>query len=90
MPRKTRTDRPAPGRPAAWADALTRFFDHLLEHEKSRHTLRNYREDLLAFTAWYQDEFRERPDLRALAPSELRLWRPSASRVRHLTAPGSF
>jgi len=86
MPRKTktRTDRPAPGPTAAWAHALTRFFDHLLEHEKSRHTLRNYREDLLAFTAWYQDEFRERPDLRALAPSELRLWKAHLREARRL------
>jgi site-specific recombinase XerD len=71
MPRKTTT---AAG-PATWTRALTRFSDHLVDREKADHTLKNYREDLLAFTAWYQKTFQERPDLRALAPSELREWK---------------
>jgi site-specific recombinase XerD len=71
MPRtKTKTD-PA----ATWTGALTRFGDHLVEQEKSDHTQKNYREDLLAFTDWYQKTYQERPDLRALAPSELREWK---------------
>jgi site-specific recombinase XerD len=60
---------------ATWTRALTRFADHLLDREKADHTRNNYREDLMAFTAWYQETFRERPDLRALAPSELREWK---------------
>ena len=72
MPRKTT---PTADRPATWARALSRFADHLLEQEKSDHTRNNYREDLMAFTAWYQKTFQERPDLRALAPSELREWK---------------
>ena len=72
MPRKTT---PAAKPPATWTRALSRFADHLVEQEKSDHTRNNYREDLLAFTAWYQQTFRERPDLKALAPSELRTWK---------------
>ena len=30
---------------------------------------------MLAFTAWYQQTFQERPDLKALAPAELREWK---------------
>ena len=74
MPKKTPT-KPTTGRPITWTTALTRFFAHLVEHEKSDHTQKNYREDLLAFTAWYQTTFQERPDLRALAPAELREWK---------------
>ena len=74
MPRKT-TTRPTAGRPLTWTNALTRFFAHLVEQEKSDHTQKNYREDLLAFTDWYQTTYQERPDLRALAPAELRAWK---------------
>ena len=72
MPRKTT---PAAQRPATWTRALTRFADHLVDQEKSDHTQKNYREDLLAFTDWYQQTYQERPDLGALAPSELREWK---------------
>jgi site-specific recombinase XerD len=72
MPRKTT---PAARPPATWTRALSRFADHLLDQEKADHTRNNYREDLMAFTAWYQTTFQERPDLRALAPSELREWK---------------
>jgi site-specific recombinase XerD len=72
MPRKTT---PAAQRPATWTRALTRFADHLVDQEKSDHTQKNYREDLLAFTNWYQQTYQERPDLGALAPSELREWK---------------
>ena len=73
MPRKT--TKPAATRSITWTNALTRFFAHLVEHEKSDHTQKNYREDLLAFTDWYQNIYQERPDLRALAPAELREWK---------------
>ena len=73
MPRKpTATTK---HRPASWSQALTRFARHLVDQEKSDHTQKNYREDLLAFTAWYQATYEERPDLRVLAPSELRAWK---------------
>ncbi|MGP0067169.1 MAG: tyrosine-type recombinase/integrase [Isosphaeraceae bacterium] len=68
MPRKTTATT------ADWSQALTRFAAHLVEHEKSEHTQKNYREDLLAFTDWYQKTFDQRPDLRALTPSELVAW----------------
>ena len=71
MPRKTTTA----GRDANWSQALTRFAAHLVDHERSGHTQKNYRDDLLAFTDWYQKTYQERPDLRALAPSELREWK---------------
>ena len=74
MPRKT-TTKPTTGRPITWTNALTRFFGHLVEQEKSEHTQKNYYEDLLAFTAWYQNTYQERPDLKALAPAELREWK---------------
>ena len=83
MPKKTPT-KPTPGRPITWTTALTRFFAHLVEHEKSDHTQKNYREDLLAFTAWYQTTFQERPDLRALAAAELREWKAHLRDDRHL------
>ena len=73
MPRKT--TKPTTTRPLTWTNALTRFAAHLIEHEKSEHTQKNYREDLLAFTAWYQTTYQERPDLKALAPAELREWK---------------
>ena len=74
MPRKT-TETGAAARPPTWTNALTRFFGHLVEQEKSDHTQKNYREDLLAFTDWYQTTYQERPDLKALAPAELREWK---------------
>ena len=74
MRKKTAT-RPTAGRPLTWTRALTRFFGHLVEQEKSDHTQKNYREDLLAFTDWYQTTYQERPDLKALAPAELREWK---------------
>ena len=63
MPKKTPT-KPTPGRPITWTTALTRFFAHLVEHEKSDHTQKNYREDLLAFTAWYRRPSRSGPTSR--------------------------
>ena len=81
MPRKKTT----PTRhPQTWTNALTRFFAHLEEQEKSDHTQKNYREDLLAFTAWYQATYQERPDLMALAPAELRAWKAHLRDDRHL------
>ena len=68
-------DQAAADRPADWTQAITRFAGHLVDQEKSDHTQKNYREDLLAFTDWYQKTYQERPDLRALAPSELREWK---------------
>jgi integrase/recombinase XerC len=82
MPRKT--TQPATPRPVTWTTALTRFFAHLVEEERSEHTRKNYREDLLAFTAWYQTTFQERPDLKALAPAELREWKAHLRDDRHL------
>ena len=75
MTRKTSSTRAAADRPADWTQAITRFAGHLVDREKSEHTQKNYREDLLAFTDWYQKTYQERPDLRALAPSELREWK---------------
>ena len=71
----TRKTTPKADRPATWTRALSRFADHLVNQEKSDHTRNNYREDLMAFTGWYQQTFQERPDLKALAPSELRAWK---------------
>jgi site-specific recombinase XerD len=71
----TRKTTPKAKTPATWTRALSRFADHLVDQEKSDHTRNNYREDLMAFTGWYQETFHERPDLRALAPSELREWK---------------
>src|SRR5262249_48323643 len=39
----------------SWADCLDQFLAHLRDEEKSAHTQRNYRDDLLAFAAWYRD-----------------------------------
>ena len=75
MTRKTSSTRAAADRPADWTQAITRFAGHLVDQEKSEHTQKNYRDDLLAFTDWYQKSYQERPDLGALAPSELREWK---------------
>ena len=58
--------------PATWTTALTRFFHHLVEHERAPLTIAGYRRDLLQFTAWYQDRFQERPVPAQLLPEELR------------------
>ena len=58
--------------PATWTSALTRFLDHLVEHERAPLTIAGYRRDLLHFTAWYQHRFQERPVPAQLLPEELR------------------
>jgi integrase/recombinase XerC len=59
-------------KPATWTTALTRFLHHLVEHERAPLTIAGYRRDLLAFTAWYQKHFHERPVPAQLLPEELR------------------
>src|SRR5262249_51511658 len=73
MPR-TAAPKPEPA-PADWAEALDRFDAHLQEHERSRHTRSDYREDLRAFADWYQAKYQDPPLLAAIAPAELREWK---------------
>ena len=61
--------------PATWTEALDRFDAHLHEHERSRHTREDYREDLEQFAAWYQARYQEAPALATIAPAELREWK---------------
>ena len=38
----------------SWSDHVDQFLAHLRDEEKSAHTQRNYRDDLLAFAAWHR------------------------------------
>src|SRR5262249_56915794 len=70
--RRTRRRKEHRPQPATWTTALTRFLEHLVEHERAPLTIAGYRRDLLAFTAWYQGRFQERPVPAQLLPEELR------------------
>jgi integrase/recombinase XerC len=69
---RTRRRTEHPPKPATWTAALTRFLQHLVDRERSPLTIAGYRRDLLAFTAWYQNRFQERPVPTMLLPEELR------------------
>jgi site-specific recombinase XerD len=71
-PRKRRQPKP---KPADWTDALTGFGRHLVDHERSQLTQRDYRADLLEFTRWYQDTYQERPVPALIQSDELRAWK---------------
>ena len=58
--------------PKDWTNAITQFLDWMQDNEKAQATIKNYREDLLFFTEWYQKTYDERPVLALLQPEELR------------------
>jgi len=59
----------------AWSDLVTRFVAWLEEEERSAHTMRNYRDDLIAFGAWYRSRFGEEPDISRLTKRDLLDWK---------------
>jgi integrase/recombinase XerC len=64
-----------PTRPS-WADCLDQFLTHLRDEEKSAHTQRNYRDDLLTFAAWYRDHNGgDDPELARIAKRDILDWK---------------
>lgn len=59
----------------AWSDLVSRFVAWLQEEEKSGHTIRNYRDDLGVFGAWYRSRFGEEPDISRLTKRDLLDWK---------------
>lgn len=70
--------------PEGWSDTLDRFCGWLVEVERSRHTVKNYREDLEAFEVWYRLKFDEPPTLEMLSAAELRGWKEECRVSRNL------
>jgi integrase/recombinase XerC len=62
--------------PPSWSDRVDQFLAHLRELERSEHTLRNYRDDVLGFAGWYRDENRqEEPELARISKSDFLAWK---------------
>ena len=62
-----------------WSQALTGFFAHLVEQERSTKTQKSYRDDLLQFGRWYRDAHDELPIPALIQPSEIREWKTHMS-----------
>jgi integrase/recombinase XerD len=87
--------KPAEPPPASWEEALDRFLTWLVAHERSRHTVRNYRLDLTIFARWYGEKFGEAPYLGLILHEELLEWKQSlkgmpATMNRRLASVRSF
>src|SRR5262249_32597592 len=60
----------------SWSDHVDQFLAHLRDEEKSAHTQRNYRDDLLAFAAWYRDHNGgDDPELARIAKRDVLHWK---------------
>jgi integrase len=64
-----------------WTEMVDRFATFLEEEERSPHTVRNYRDDLHAFAAWYAGRYGEEPRLDALAKRDVLDWKESIERT---------
>jgi integrase/recombinase XerC len=71
---KMRTKPPKETAPASWTEAVDRFLTRLEDRRKSPKTVRCYREELAAYAAWSEAEFKEPPTLQAIMESDLREW----------------
>jgi integrase/recombinase XerC len=58
-----------------WPALVDRFLEDLREEDRSEHTRRNYRDDLLQFAAWYRGRYGEDPELGRLAKRDVLEWR---------------
>jgi integrase len=59
-----------------WSDRVAAFIDDLEELQRSEHTRRNYRDDLLAFAGWYRDTHEgEDPQLETLTKRTVLDWK---------------
>jgi integrase len=60
----------------SWSDRVAAFIDDLEELQRSEHTRRNYRDDLLVFAAWYRDTHDgEEPQLDTLTKRTILDWK---------------
>ena len=65
-----------PTTPPTWSDRVDQFVAYLRDEERSEHTRRNYRDDLLAFAAWYrQGNAEEEPELHRLGKRDFLDWK---------------
>jgi integrase len=65
----------------SWADHVDQFLTHLREEEKSAHTQRNYRDDLLAFAGWFRGTNRGHdPQLSRLVKRDVLDWKDHLER----------
>ena len=71
---------------SAWTRLVEEFVAHLVDQERSPHTLAAYREDLHAFAAWYRGEYQADPDLAELGSAELRAWKTHLADAGKATA----
>jgi integrase/recombinase XerD len=60
-----------------WPEMVDRFAAFLEEEERSPHTIRNYRDDLHAFAAWYRGRYGDDPRLGQLAKQDVVDWKKS-------------
>jgi len=70
--------------PANWDESIQQFDAYQAEQERSELTRRNYRDDLVAFAAWYETKYQEAPALAELSATELRAWKESLVKEREL------
>jgi site-specific recombinase XerD len=60
----------------SWSDRVNQFIAYLADEEKSAHTQRNYRDDLLKFAEWYrQHNAGDEPELARVAKRDLIDWK---------------
>ena len=59
-----------------WSDRVAEFIDHLEDEQRSTHTCRNYRDDLMAFAGWYRGQHDgEDPRLADLSKRDVLAWK---------------
>src|SRR4051812_8526780 len=68
---------PRKGRPEKWPETVNRFMDWLDRRERSKFTTRNYRDDLMDFALWWENEGHpgEHPTPVEIAEEDLRDWK---------------
>jgi len=71
---KMRTKPPKETAPASWTEAVESFLNRLIDRRKSPKTIRCYREELAAYAAWSEAEYKEPPTLQAIMEGDLREW----------------
>jgi integrase/recombinase XerC len=75
----------------SWSDRVDQFLEHLRQEERSEHTRRNYRDDVLAFSDWYRDENRqEEPELSRISKSDILGWKEHIEKHGRADRQGTY
>jgi integrase/recombinase XerC len=75
----------------SWSDRVDQFLTHLRQEERSEHTRRNYRDDVLAFATWYRDQNRrEQPELSRISKSDVLEWKEHIEKHGRADRQGTY